>query len=78
MSQPAGPLVLVAMKQRDTKKESRVRSDCHERLIHPSRTGSSVAELPFELGPGGQVANSNLGNGNLRPETFGENARNCP
>ena len=22
--------------------------------------------------------NSNLGNGNLRPETFGENARNCP
>jgi hypothetical protein len=26
----------------------------------------------FEIGRGGHVANSNLGNGNLRPETFGK------
>ena len=36
----------------------------------------SSPELPFEVGRG-YVANSNLGNGNLRPETP-RRARNCP
>jgi hypothetical protein len=30
---------------------------------------------PFEIRRGGHVANSNLGNGNLRPETLGETRR---
>jgi hypothetical protein len=47
-------------------------------LIHPSRTGSSLevrTPRAFEIGRGGHVANSNLGNGILRPETFGETPR---
>jgi hypothetical protein len=42
----------------------------HEGLIHPSRTGSSVearTQGPFEIGRGGHIPNSNLGNGNLPP-----------
>jgi hypothetical protein len=43
------------------------------RAIHPIRTAQSVeirTEGPFEIGRGGHVANGNLGNGILRPETF--------
>jgi len=38
------------------------------------RSGSSVEVRPptFEIGRGGHVENSNLGNGILRPETFGK------
>jgi hypothetical protein len=36
-----------------------------------NEVGSSP-ELPFEVGRGGHVADSNLGNGILRPETFGK------
>jgi hypothetical protein len=41
------------------------------------RTGSSVEVRPptFEIGRGGHVANSNLGNGILRPETFDRTRR---
>ena len=44
---------------------------------HPNRLKVSRFEPqgPFEIGRGGHVANSNLGNGNLRPETFGETRR---
>ena len=38
----------------------------------------SSPELPFEVGRGGHVANSNLGNGNLRPETFGRTRQELP
>jgi hypothetical protein len=39
------------------------------------KTRSSSPQGPFEIGRGGHVANSSLGNGNLRPETFGETRR---
>ena len=42
-----------------------------------TRAGIRMAKAIRSLA-GGHGANSNLGNGNLRPETFGENARNCP
>jgi hypothetical protein len=45
------------------------------------RTRSSVEVRPphFEIGRGGHtVANSNLGNGNLRPETFGRTRQELP
>jgi hypothetical protein len=47
---------------------------------HPNRLKfrGSKPQGPFEIGRVGQVANSNLGNGNLRPETFGETRQELP
>jgi hypothetical protein len=50
---------------------------CLALMADPSiRTGSSVEvrtpKGPFEIGRAGHIANSNLGNGNLPPETFGK------
>jgi len=45
-----------------------------DELIRAVRTGSLCRDpqAPFEIEHGGHVANSNPGNGSLRPETFGE------
>jgi hypothetical protein len=45
---------------------------------HGVKCRGSSPELPFEVGRGGHVANSNLGNGNLRPETFGRTRQELP
>jgi hypothetical protein len=47
---------------------------------HPNRLQcrGSNTQGPFEIGRGGHVANSNLGNGLLRPETFGETRQELP
>ena len=39
------------------------------------RLGVRAPKWPFEIGRGGHLANSNLGNGNVRPETLGDTRR---
>jgi hypothetical protein len=49
-------------------------------VIHPFEPDQVSRFDPptFELGAVGHVANSNLGNGNLRPETFGKTRQELP
>src|SRR6185312_5541973 len=54
-------------------------SEVKRKIASESRQASRFdPEWPFEIGRGGNIANSNLGNGNLRPETFGKTRQELP
>jgi hypothetical protein len=67
--------------KRNFAKERSALLSSRDGLIHPSRNGSSV-EVRTPKGRsksgGGHVANCNLGNGILRPETFGTISQELP